>query len=662
MIKSLLIGFLLMFSWSVMAKNKIIGGEEVKDVNHPGYFNTVTLIHTETGKTFCTGSIIHKKIIATAKHCITEKKVGSFKIYFGDNSNKPLPGLTREVESFSVFGPKNFATHFPSLDVAYVKLKNEVPNADGKNPNMRHFRPVEVLRDPSRLNTNKEIDVVGYGNSSPVDGKVQAGQKFFTSTLHREYINNARFIEILVFDGPDGSGTCHGDSGGPAYVYLDNKWYLIGVTNGFDLILTPEGMYETPDPDFPFNVRCDVNQSIYSFLGRFIPWIEKDTGIKIENNTDNTDPTGMTPISTTTPKTFEEWCQHNDYTKSSWITVKTLMEIATIKRSSGETARDVFFNCKRAAEILNNQSEITIPEEFYVGSLSPLMTLRNLKSFTVKDQEDISLKTLNISSLKNHPSLSKLRIGNSKIKSLNELRALKDNVALKSIILSRNEIEDITPLKGFSHLEQLDITNNKVVDISKLTGLTSLKLLDFSQNAIANSKFSLFPSLEVLRAVSSTLLKVDLSQNKNLLEVNLGANDKLSILELPPGIEMLFLGKTLISDYSYLTLQTEMRLLSLSNGNMENLEFLKNMSQLTRLDLPRNKITDISLINGENFPKLKRISIAGNEIESFAPLKNISTLKTLWANGNPITNGEIIKDESNCPTHGTSAVLARICN
>ena len=35
----------------------------------------------------------------------------------------------------------------------------------------------------------------------------------------------------MILDQEDGSGACHGDSGGPAFFEKDGKTYLLGVTN-----------------------------------------------------------------------------------------------------------------------------------------------------------------------------------------------------------------------------------------------------------------------------------------------------------------------------------------------------------------------------------------------------------------------------------------------
>ncbi len=95
---------LLLLSLQSFASDKIVGGV-LPGENHPGKFNTVALIKNSSKRIFCTGSLISKTMILTAKHCLIDKKIEEFSVFFGDDTNKLDHGLIREVKAMKVRRP-----------------------------------------------------------------------------------------------------------------------------------------------------------------------------------------------------------------------------------------------------------------------------------------------------------------------------------------------------------------------------------------------------------------------------------------------------------------------------------------------------------------------------------------------------------------------------
>jgi V8-like Glu-specific endopeptidase len=175
---------------------------------------TLDLAHDAVGIVYggnmglCTGTLIAPNKVLTAAHCVlTQKKPYKviYPIYFykGD-----------------MLGPKfkatSVATH-PSYDggnkadLAVFMLDKNVPAAP----------PYSMASTPPKK--GEKITIVGYGladNGAGADGWKRRGENEISAV----------YPAIFTFSGGAGKAlTCHGDSGGPAFAWRNNKEILVGV-------------------------------------------------------------------------------------------------------------------------------------------------------------------------------------------------------------------------------------------------------------------------------------------------------------------------------------------------------------------------------------------------------------------------------------------------
>lgn len=105
-----------------------------------------------------------------------------------------------------------------------------------------------------------------------------------------------------------------------------------------------------------------------------------------------------------------------------------------------------------------------------------------------------------------------------------------------------------------------------------------------------------------------------------------------------------------IKDYSIIGTLTNLKRLNLSNNhlNENNIQFLKNLTQLEQLILDGNKIKDFSLL--KNLENLKRLSVKANQIQNISFLKHLTNLTHLDLRDNQIKLEDLkhaIKDLKN---------------
>lgn len=216
----------------------IINGKVVTEDSELG-LHTVGLImkYAGTWQQMCTGSIIAKDMVLTAAHCVSRLySYDNLVINFSLNtvgydaqmdSNTEITDIRSAFNTIDVAGIVVNPLYYGYVDndLAVIRLKKEIPAT---------HKPVEFLPENFIDASGKKLTFDGETHEVTLLGFGVISENPVTdTTVMRMTTVPAKFEgHVVVTDQTHDTGACNGDSGGPAFLKIDGKNYLVGVTHG----------------------------------------------------------------------------------------------------------------------------------------------------------------------------------------------------------------------------------------------------------------------------------------------------------------------------------------------------------------------------------------------------------------------------------------------
>jgi Leucine-rich repeat (LRR) protein len=197
--------------------------------------------------------------------------------------------------------------------------------------------------------------------------------------------------------------------------------------------------------------------------------------------------------------------------------------------------------------------------------------------------------------------------------SISDISMISNFTELTSLDLWGNNIRDISPLGNLTNLTELILWGNEFEDITPLANLTNLKTLTLGDNPQFNGDLSALRSL-----VNLTTLGLGDTWQGLMDYSHLEALVNMEYLQMWSASQLNCL--SIIGSF------TELKELTIHAGNISNYTPLGNLTNLTRLDLQQNGISDISQLPIDRLTNLTELALWGNPITDITSLGRIKNL------------------------------------
>ncbi len=227
----------------------IVGGTDAEVCDFPA---TVAIVNGG-GDQFCTGALVHPRVVMLAAHCIASQSPAS--VLFGESVFSPEASVP--VDNCDDHPDFEGVEHFLPMDLAYCVLAADAPDVP--------IVPPLMGCEAEQLTPDAEVTLAGFGIDNEQQGSGNVMKRWTVNTVQTVDEDN----NDLILLGVDGASACYGDSGGPAYMRLDDgSWRLVGITSE-----SHPDVHDAP-------TVCGYGV-IYDLVHLEMQWLEQATGFDV---------------------------------------------------------------------------------------------------------------------------------------------------------------------------------------------------------------------------------------------------------------------------------------------------------------------------------------------------------------------------------------------
>ncbi len=223
---------------------KIYGGKKTKAGE---WLNTVAITNS-SGRMFCSGTVVHPRLVITAAHCVQgTSNPSSLRVYTGEGVEGGSVSPQYKGVKFAA-SPKYGRNPGGWNDIAYIVVDKDIAIPSSS------IVPILTDADETAELLKKGVNsrIVGFGNRN--------GGGFGVKYETDAGITSVNDNEVSI--GSNGKDSCQGDSGGPAFGQLANgEWRVYGVVSR--------------------GGACGTG-GIYGLMSANICWAQDDSGVALK--------------------------------------------------------------------------------------------------------------------------------------------------------------------------------------------------------------------------------------------------------------------------------------------------------------------------------------------------------------------------------------------
>lgn len=216
------------------SQSRIFYGETAR----PGEFPWQVALQYN-GSHFCGGTILNRKFILTAAHCVQMKDKSYYSVVAGIHNSSDTGSNVQTVRAMAIKPHPNYSRCNNFGDIAVVKLQSPLVLSE-------KVAPACFPDKPASSYIGKDAIISGWGLMNFEERKPAEILQFtHFEVMPHEFCEDVAEEKCMghfltpdtycVADARGNYSACYGDSGGPLVVNEDGRWVNIGVTSfGFD--------------------------------------------------------------------------------------------------------------------------------------------------------------------------------------------------------------------------------------------------------------------------------------------------------------------------------------------------------------------------------------------------------------------------------------------
>lgn len=209
------------------SRYKIVGGTQAEECEYPW------VVGVSVGTRFCGGSIVGRRYVITAAHCVRYKygpvvSPGQVLVRYGSSSLGNLKVMTvSKIDSH----PQH-SSGINDYDIAVLTLSSDLGYNNCVSPiclpAVNSLPPTGTICTAAGWGTNFYGGKSLITNLQEVDLPI-VNQQTCSNSYGTRYVNDLKFCAGNFTSG--GVDTCQGDSGGPLMQMIRGRYYLQGIVS-----------------------------------------------------------------------------------------------------------------------------------------------------------------------------------------------------------------------------------------------------------------------------------------------------------------------------------------------------------------------------------------------------------------------------------------------